>query len=214
VEDEWFISRYFGIDSIFRIGLIYYSQDGDPFITDTLAGVIAATPAIPGTPYIAYNPLVDALGSLSDVWDANTAPSPATFVVSPQGQTIYQVETMHPATSMIDGHPIGVKTSVAGTATYLFGFHLWYMDPDEAALLVAYIFNDDESTEYECGDANGDGMVDIGDAVYLINYIFRDGWAPYPELSGDANGDSNVDIGDAVYLINYIFRDGPPPQCR
>jgi hypothetical protein len=65
----------------------------------------------------------------------------------------------------------------------------------------------------EGGDANGDGLVDVGDAVFLINYIFRSGPPPDPHYLGDANCDGNVDVGDAVFLINYIFREGPPPGC-
>jgi hypothetical protein len=62
-----------------------------------------------------------------------------------------------------------------------------------------------------CGDANGDGIVDISDAVYLISYIFAGGPAPNPLCSGDANGDGSVDISDCVYLIAYIFSGGPAP---
>lgn len=62
-----------------------------------------------------------------------------------------------------------------------------------------------------CGDANGDETINIGDAVYLINYIFKGGPAPDPVCVGDANGDDTVNIGDAVYLINYIFKGGPAP---
>jgi hypothetical protein len=213
VDYHWFIDQYFGIDSVFRIHITYYAMQGGP-IDDFLAGVIAAVPAIPETPYITYNPLALALGVFNDFWDENAAPCPSTFVVNAQGQTLYHAESMYPDTSLIDGHPIGVKTSVAGTATYIFGFHLWYMDPEQAVLLVDYLLNDDVSTEFECGDANGDGMVDIGDAVFLINYIFRGGWAPFPEAAGDVNGDLMTDLGDAVYLVNYFFRGGPPPQCR
>jgi hypothetical protein len=63
----------------------------------------------------------------------------------------------------------------------------------------------------KCGDANGDGSVDISDAVYLISYIFGGGAAPNPLCAGDANGDGAVDITDAVYLINYMFSGGPAP---
>jgi len=65
----------------------------------------------------------------------------------------------------------------------------------------------------DCGDADGDKVVNIGDAVYLINYIFKGGPAPEPLGSGDANCDTIVNIGDAVYLINYIFKGGPEPCC-
>jgi len=63
------------------------------------------------------------------------------------------------------------------------------------------------------GDANADGLVNIGDCVYTINFIFREGPGPIPYDAGNANCDIMVDIGDVVYTINYIFRDGPPP-CR
>ncbi len=66
---------------------------------------------------------------------------------------------------------------------------------------------------YLCGDANGDAELDIGDAVYLINYIFRGGPAPVPLDAGDANCDGSHDIGDAVHLITHIFKSGPPPCC-
>ncbi len=65
--------------------------------------------------------------------------------------------------------------------------------------------------EYMCGDASGDDAVNIGDAVHLINYIFKGGPAPDPLCVGDADGDDAVNIGDAVYLINYIFKGGPEP---
>jgi hypothetical protein len=63
------------------------------------------------------------------------------------------------------------------------------------------------------GDANGDGAIDAGDVVYLIDYLYRDGPAPNPPELGDANCDGAIDPGDVVYLINYLFREGPPPPC-
>lgn len=62
-----------------------------------------------------------------------------------------------------------------------------------------------------CGDANGDELVNIGDAVFLVSYIFRGGQAPDPIESANTNCDGDVNIGDAVYLINHIFKGGPAP---
>lgn len=67
------------------------------------------------------------------------------------------------------------------------------------------------SMQYICGDANGDEAINIGDAVDLVNYIFKGGPAPDPLCVGDVNDDGDINVGDAVYLINYIFKDGPPP---
>lgn len=63
------------------------------------------------------------------------------------------------------------------------------------------------------GDANNDGKVNVGDAVYIINYVFRGGPAPLCLQEGDANGDGKINVGDAVYIINYVFRSGPVPIC-
>ena len=68
-----------------------------------------------------------------------------------------------------------------------------------------------DACDFVCGDANGDGIVDISDAVYLIAYIFSGGSAPNPLAAGDANCDSIVDISDVVYLIAYIFSGGQAP---
>jgi hypothetical protein len=66
-----------------------------------------------------------------------------------------------------------------------------------------------------CGDANGDFTVNVGDAVFLIAYVFKGGPPPDPVCRGDANGDGDTNVGDAVYLIAYVFKGGPPPveQC-
>jgi hypothetical protein len=63
------------------------------------------------------------------------------------------------------------------------------------------------------GDANNDGTVNIGDAVYIIAYIFSGGPAPdpFPTYCGDPNGDCQCNVGDAVYIINYVFGGGSPP---
>jgi hypothetical protein len=61
------------------------------------------------------------------------------------------------------------------------------------------------------GDANGNGEPTISDVVYIINYLFKSGDAPFPVQAGDVNCDNNVDITDAVYLVNYLFKSGSPP---
>jgi len=62
-----------------------------------------------------------------------------------------------------------------------------------------------------CGDANADQLINVGDPVFVINYIFKDGTAPSPLCRADVNGDGDVNVGDAVYLINFVFNDGDPP---
>jgi len=62
-----------------------------------------------------------------------------------------------------------------------------------------------------CGDCTGDGIVDVGDVVFLVNYLYKNGSAPDPAEAGDCNCDATVDLGDVVYLINYLYKQGSPP---
>jgi hypothetical protein len=64
---------------------------------------------------------------------------------------------------------------------------------------------------YICGDANADEIVNVSDAVYIINYIFAAGNPPDPLEAGDANCDGDVNVSDAVWIINYIFAGGKEP---
>ncbi|MFH1699190.1 MAG: hypothetical protein ABIE07_01270 [Candidatus Zixiibacteriota bacterium] len=65
--------------------------------------------------------------------------------------------------------------------------------------------------DYICGDANSDLQANVGDAVFIINHVFKGGPAPVPIEAGDANCDDQCNVGDAVYLINHVFKGGPPP---
>jgi len=63
------------------------------------------------------------------------------------------------------------------------------------------------------GDANGDGNINIADAIFLVNYLFLDGPEPTPLEAGDADCSGEVDIGDVIFLVNYLFAGGSPAGC-
>jgi len=71
-----------------------------------------------------------------------------------------------------------------------------------------------EVYKYIDGDANADAEVNVADAVYMINYVFKGGPDPEPiPVAGDANCDGDPNVADAVYTINYVFKSGPAPTC-
>ena len=63
------------------------------------------------------------------------------------------------------------------------------------------------------GDANADGIVNVGDIVYLVNYLYRAGPEPCPIEAGDVTCDEIVDVGDVVFLVSYLYRGEDPPAC-
>jgi hypothetical protein len=62
-----------------------------------------------------------------------------------------------------------------------------------------------------CGDANGDGAINVGDVIHLVNFLYRDGPLPVPPLAGDFDCDGATNVGDVIKLVNYLYREGPPP---
>lgn len=67
-----------------------------------------------------------------------------------------------------------------------------------------------EVLEYH-GDANNDDRLNISDAVFIVNYVFKSGPSPSPLQIGDVNCDGAVNVSDVIYLVNYLFKGGPLP---
>jgi hypothetical protein len=62
---------------------------------------------------------------------------------------------------------------------------------------------------FQRGDTNGDGGVNLADAVFLLNSLFAGGPAPSCTKTGDTNDDGAVNIADPVFLLNHLFAGGP-----
>lgn len=62
-----------------------------------------------------------------------------------------------------------------------------------------------------CGDPTADGLINLGDLIYLVSYLYKSGPAPEPLCRGDANCDEVVNVSDVVRLINYLYRSDLPP---
>ncbi|MCX6826053.1 MAG: dockerin type I domain-containing protein [candidate division Zixibacteria bacterium] len=62
------------------------------------------------------------------------------------------------------------------------------------------------------GDYDGDGLANVGDVLYLINYIFKNGATPMGGIGrADANCDGAINISDVVFAIRFIYSHGPTP---
>ena len=58
------------------------------------------------------------------------------------------------------------------------------------------------------GDANGDGTVNIGDVIDLIDYILNAELTSIDMQAADVNADGGVNIGDVIDLIDYVLNGG------
>jgi hypothetical protein len=66
---------------------------------------------------------------------------------------------------------------------------------------------------YVCGDANGDYLVSLADAVFLLAYYFECSTPPFPYPASDLNCDGSIDLVDIIYLTRYLNGTGPEPCC-
>jgi hypothetical protein len=56
------------------------------------------------------------------------------------------------------------------------------------------------------GDVNGNGIAgEIGDLVYLLQYLFGDGPAPPNPIDADMDGTAGINVGDALQLTEFFL---------
>jgi len=92
-----------------------------------------------------------------------------------------------------------------------FTFDVYAKDRDTSlSEIVEYNMHVNEGTALP-GDADYSGAVNILDATYLINYLYKDGPEPPIVNQGDPDASCAINILDVTYLINYLYKDGPAP---
>ena len=165
------------------------------------------------------------------VLDWLTAPGPALSVLYPDGGETFMVgqsvEVAWESISFEDS--VNLEYSTDGGNSWLAidrakgGLYAWVIPdaPSDECLVRISDAQDgapaDQSDDYfsiagyVAGDPTGDGKVDLGDAVYILNYLFKNGDLPDPPAAGDPTGDCAIDLGDVIYLINYLFKGGDSP---
>jgi 3',5'-cyclic AMP phosphodiesterase CpdA len=155
------------------------------------------------------------------------------LMLEPNQSYSYKIETFLPCSLNVTGNFVK-KNGEGEVSTYYLGIpfssgsvgklfitnesidYTLYIDDDGDSTVDREILPDTIITSLR-GDANGDGVINVTDVVYLINYLFLipPGPAPQPWAAGDANCDGTINVSDVVYLINYLFLipPGPPPGC-
>ena len=68
------------------------------------------------------------------------------------------------------------------------------------------------SAQYFGGDCNEDSGFDIGDAIFLLNYLFLPmSDTPACDDACDSNDDGLLNVADGVYTLEALFNMGPLP---
>jgi len=70
-----------------------------------------------------------------------------------------------------------------------------------------------ENCDFNLGDTNTDGKIDISDAVTINMHLLGEKELPCPN-NADLNADNQITEQDRDYLLNYLFKGGPAPVER
>jgi len=95
----------------------------------------------------------------------------------------------------------------------------WTMGPTDGGwTYCGWNIDDIQLTGYgsvvSCGDVNGDGVIDLGDLLYLVSYLYEGGSEPQCvpiTVCGDIKVDGVIDLGDILYLVSYLYKGGATP---
>jgi hypothetical protein len=71
----------------------------------------------------------------------------------------------------------------------------------------------DGSAQFIRMDADGNGTVNVTDAIQVLDFLFRSGAPPACMDAADSNDDGGVDISDPISVLFYLFRGGITPPA-
>jgi hypothetical protein len=113
----------------------------------------------------------------------------------------------------------------AGTCFYSGTFVEWWA-PDvgrvkwtegsfigERTWVLTEYFTGQPAATFRRGDADGDGKVDVSDAIAVLSWLYLDGAAPGCADAADVNDDGAVDVSDGVAVLRFLFLDGTAPPA-
>lgn len=63
------------------------------------------------------------------------------------------------------------------------------------------------------GEADSDGQVTLGDAIYVLNWLFLGGQEPSCLDAADSNDDADITIADPIALLGYLFLGTAAPPA-
>ncbi len=193
-QDNLVVHVYGAWDEPIKAYQMYISFDTDvfTFVEANFTGSIADEY---DADYSLGNEMQSGLLSVGAIWFTVTIPSGGGLLA----KLVFDVVATEPCESPL------VLTTYQGGPTV-------YTDVSGFSIYPELVHGSVTITDVLCGDANGDGVINVSDAVFVINYVFIPGSpVPDPVCVADANGDGTVNVSDAVTLINYVFIPGSPP---
>ncbi len=108
----------------------------------------------------------------------------------------------------------GTETSITAGALNLVDGKTYYVGVkarNGAGQWSEIGYSDGIALGFVRGDVNGDGKVDISDAIGILHYVFLQE-PVVSTVATDINDDGPTNLMDAIDLLRYLFLGGPQPK--
>jgi len=126
-------------------------------------------------------------------------------------ENIYRYQSLYPDSSFHE-QVNGIRYLGEDYRFVFFNFPLSVMEWPENLMAFRKALGD-LGVDLSCGDINANNYLEIGDIVFLVSYLFRDGAPPDKMSAADVNCDGRIDLADVQKLINVVFLGGNGLSC-
>ena len=176
----------------------------------TGAGVVTMAPG--ATQVLTYT--LSNIGGLEDVYEISPVATATNVAIN--------LGSLPASVSLAGGEQVAFSVEIVASAAPTSGvtdsLEITVVSQANPKILdqVNTLFNV-STGEFLRADANGDGVVDIADAVVILNYLFGSDAVPCL-IALDVNDDELVNVADTIYLLMGLFNGGalpsaPYPDC-
>ena len=145
------------------------------------------------------------IDELSDRHDDHTR------TINYKGENIYSLSTLSGNSEELTGNDgairlvtIAVSDNMAEGNYAIDIKNASYSKPDGTLVSLPDVRAVVTVEDYVLGDVNGNGGVDIGDAVSIVNYLVGKDSSNFVAKAADTNKNEQIDIGDAVTIVNLL----------
>lgn len=193
-------------NTYFYPGSFLYDEFGISYVGSNILGRFVGASGEDDWPDLFVKPDAPNDGHLPNIQAFNPAAG---------AEVIYRFET-DPYHSGYQDKPVGIAYDTYNGKRVILGFPLYWLTLESAQALVNRVLEYFAAPSIPPpppppGDVNGDMEVNILDATYLIQYLYRFGPEPPDLNNSDPNGDCDINILDITYLISYLYKGGPEP---
>ena len=84
-------------------------------------------------------------------------------------------------------------------------------DLDAAGDFTVSILSAEESGLFSRGDGNGDGSLELTDAIIILSYLFLGDDDPACMEAADSDNDGQINLTDGILILGYLFQGGAAP---